>query len=87
MSKVIFVETETAALDLFREAGKEGLSNNALVRAVIDEKLGNLSIATVRPQGERAERVVKIETNDPVRAKDILTRTPGVTVLDSFVNV
>lgn len=86
MRRVVFVETDIPALQLFREAGKEELSDNPLVRAVIDDRLGTLSLATARPQSERAARVIRIETNDPVRTTDILKCRADVKVLRGFEN-
>ena len=67
------------ALAVFREASKDQLSPNPVVRGIIDAGVGYISLATIRPADPVAERIIKIETpHGYEQATRVLSAIPGI---------
>ena len=87
MTDVIFALLKNdRAIDVFREAGKDALSENPIVRAIIDHKIGTVCLARARPDDTIEERIIRVETPDADRARQTLGRLAGVSKVASSVS-
>ncbi|MDP9127931.1 MAG: hypothetical protein M3N08_06710 [Pseudomonadota bacterium] len=69
---------DLSGTQLLDEIRKTERSEVEVVRRILDDRLGEVSLATTRPVDEAHAHCIRIDTNNPVRTKRVLHETPGV---------